>query len=128
MNESKTILCVEDDEDSLELLQFILEIEKFRVVPCSTSEEGLVQAGRKEFSAIILDHYLADISGLEVCRRIRAYDQQTPIVFYSGAAYPKDREQALAAGANDYLIKPLDLEIIPETIHRLTKQRIDHEL
>jgi two-component system, OmpR family, phosphate regulon response regulator PhoB len=119
MTDSKTILCVEDDKDSCELLQFVLGGEGFEVVSCSTSEEGLQLAKEKNFSAIILDHRLAEISGVEICRRIRAYDKQTPIIFYSASAHPKEREAGLAAGANDYLVKPLDFERIAETIKRL---------
>jgi DNA-binding response OmpR family regulator len=123
----KTILCVEDDKDSCELIQFILEGEGFRVVSCATSEEGLRLAQKGSFSAIVLDHRLANISGLEICRRIRIYDKQTPIIFFTAAAYPKDREAGLAAGANAYLVKPNDFEKIVETIKRLTSETPDFE-
>jgi two-component system phosphate regulon response regulator PhoB len=119
MTGSKTILCVEDDRDSYELLRFILENEDLRVVSCTTSEEGLRLAKQNDFSAIILDNRLADISGVEICRRIRAYDQRTPIIFYSASAYPQDRKSGLAAGANDYLVKPDDFERLAETVKRL---------
>ena len=88
------------------MLQFILERENSRVISCATSEEGLKLAGQHKFLAIVLDHRLADISGLEICRRIRAHDQQTLIIFYTGSAYPKDREKGIAAGADAYLVKP----------------------
>jgi len=120
MNNKKTVLCVEDHRDCAELLQYILEREEFQVTSCSTSEEGLQLAGQKKFSAIILDHRLAGISGTEICRRIRAYDRLTPIIFFSAAAFPTDREAGLEAGANEYLVKPQDLERISETIKRLT--------
>lgn len=119
MTDSKTILCVEDDKDSCELLQFVLENEGFQVVSCPTSEEALQLAKEKTFSAIVLDHRLAEISGVEICRQIRTYDKQTPIIFYSASAYSKDKEAGIAAGANDYLVKPDDFERIPETIKRL---------
>lgn len=119
MTDLKTILCVEDDKDSGELLQFVLENEGFRVITCATSEEGLQLAKENSFSAIVLDHRLAEISGFEMCRRIRIYDNQTPIIFYSASAYPKDKRTGLAAGANAYLIKPTDFELIPETIKSL---------
>jgi DNA-binding response OmpR family regulator len=61
---------------------------------------------------------MADMSGVEMCRRIRAYDRRTPIIFYSASAYPKDREAGLAAGADDYLVKPEGLDRIVETINR----------
>jgi len=119
MTDSKTILCVEDDKDSYELLQFVLESEDFQVVTCDSSAEGLRLAQQNSFSAIILDNRLADISGVEICRRIRTYDQRTPIIFYSASAYQEDREAGLAAGANDYLVKPGDFVRIAETIKRL---------
>lgn len=119
MNFSHRILCVEDDKDSLELLQFLLGKEGFQVVSCLTSREALQLAERNSFSAIILDNRLADISGIEICREIRAYDKQTPIIFFTASAYPKDREAGMAAGANDYLVKPDDLERIAETINHL---------
>lgn len=122
MNSSHRILCVEDDKDSLELLQFLLGNEGFQVVSCLTSEEALQLAERNSFSAIVLDNRLGDISGVEICREIRTYDKQTPIIFYTASAYPKDREAGLAAGANDYLVKPDDFERIAETIKRLVSK------
>lgn len=124
MDSSNRILCVEDNKDSLELLQFLLGNEGFQVVSCLTSEEALQLAERNSFSAIVLDNRLADISGIEICREIRTYDKQTPIIFYSASALPKDREAGLAAGANDYLVKPNDLERIAETINRLISKTL----
>jgi PleD family two-component response regulator len=74
-----TILCVEDDKDCCELLDFILSGEGFEVVSCSTSKEGLHLAKQGGFSAIILDYCLPEISGIEICREIRTFDKQTPI-------------------------------------------------
>jgi DNA-binding response OmpR family regulator len=120
MNNHKSILCIEDDEDCRILLTYILENEGFRVESCSTSEKGLKLAKESRFSAIVLDHRLTKISGVEICRQIRIYDKQTPIIFYTASAYPKDRAAGLAAGANDYLVKPTDFERIAETIKDLT--------
>lgn len=120
MVETKTILCVEDDRDSCQLLKFLLENEGYKVKACQTSEEALETAKQGNFSAIILDYYLPNISGVEICQEIRTYDQETPIIFYSGAAYPKDKKAALSAGAQTYLVKPDDFDKIVETISRLT--------
>ncbi len=119
MIDSKIVLCVEDDRDCCELLQFILESEDFRVVTCNSSAEGLRLAKQNGFSAIILDNRLAYISGVEICREIRTYDKRTPIIFYTASAYPEDRKAGLAAGANNYLVKPDDFERIAETIKGL---------
>lgn len=120
MDIPKAILCIEDDEDCRALLAYILENEGFQVESCSTSEKGLKLAKESRFSAIVLDHRLTEISGVEICRQIRAYDKQTPIIFYTASAYPKDREAGLAAGANDYLVKPMDFGRIAKTIKDLT--------
>lgn len=119
MSEPKKILCVEDDPDSCELLEIILGSEGFEVVACADSQKALKLAEQKHFSAIILDHRLADISGVDICREIRTYDKQTPIIFYSGAAFPQEIEAGLAAGANAYLIKPSDLVNIAATVKQL---------
>lgn len=119
MTESKKVLCVEDDPDSCELLQIILGDEGFEVVSCSNSRKALTLAEQANFSAIILDYRLADISGVEICREIRTYDKQTPIIFYSAAAFPKERKAGLEAGANVYLTKPNDFDRIAETVKSL---------
>ena len=116
MTQPMKILCVEDDKDACELLDFLLSGEGFEVVSCSTSKEGLQLARQGGFSAIVFDYRLPEISGLEICREIRTYDKQTPIIFYSASAYPKEKEAGLAAGANAYLVKPNDLEKVAETI------------
>jgi DNA-binding response OmpR family regulator len=120
MDITKAVLCIEDDEDSRNLLAYILENEGFRVESCASSEKGLKLAKESKFSAIVLDHRLAEISGVEICRQIRIYDKQTPIIFYTASAFAKDREEGLAAGANDYLVKPTDFERITKTIKDLT--------
>jgi DNA-binding response OmpR family regulator len=119
MTKSKKVLCIEDNVDCGELLRMILNNEGFESMICSDSEKALQLAKQGKFSAIILDHRLDEVSGVEICRQIRAYDQQTPIIFYSAAAFPEEKKAGLAAGANAYLVKPNDTEKIAETVTRL---------
>jgi len=63
-------------------------------------------AGSQHFDLYLLDSWLPDGSGLDLCKQIREFDQATPIVFYSAAAYEIDRDQALLSGAQAYLVKP----------------------
>ena len=124
MNDSKIVLCVDNNQDSCELIQFILKSEGFQVVSCANSEEGLQLVKENRFSAIVLEYRLAKLSGADFCCRIRAYDKQTPIIFYTTSAYPKDRTAGLAAGANDYLVKPLDFGRIAVAVnHWVSKTR-----
>jgi DNA-binding response OmpR family regulator len=72
------------------------------------------------FDLYILDNWLPDNSGVELCRAIREFDAHTPILFYSAAAYAKDIQEGLRAGAQAYLVKP----IIPEEFRLAVAQLI----
>lgn len=116
------ILCIDDDDDTRELIKFKLRLADYQVTTCSTAEEGLVQAGRGGFGAIILDNRFRDSSGELICQEIRRFDRVTPIVFFSGEARPQEINKALAAGANAYLVKPNDFEKLTETVINLIKK------
>ena len=115
------ILCVEDNEDSREMITILLRKEGFEMVTASSVYDGLELSRRGGFDLIILDNWYEQGSGVELCKQIRRFDMQTPIIFYSGAAYPADEQQAMDAGAQDYLIKPLGIGNMVKTIERLTR-------
>lgn len=124
MSRSKTVLYVEDDPDSCEIMTIILKKAGFETVTCATSEEGLKLARQGGFDAIILDHRLARITGIEICREIRTYDTKTPIIFHTSSAEPKVQREAFAAGAQAYLIKPNGFEAIVRTIEQFVPQTV----
>jgi DNA-binding response OmpR family regulator len=100
------ILYIEDHEDTRELVTLVLSQRDFEVTSCTTIESGVKLAYEKSFDLYLLDSWLPDGSGLELCKRIREFDGFTPILFYSAAAYEVDKELALKCGAQDYLTKP----------------------
>jgi two-component system OmpR family response regulator len=104
--ESPRVLYIEDHEDTRELVTLVLEQKSYEVVTGSTIETGVALAGSQHFDLYLLDSWLPDGSGLDLCRQIREFDKVTPILFYSAAAYEIDRAEALASGAQAYLIKP----------------------
>ena len=104
--DKRLILYIEDHEDTRELVTLVLRQFNFEVVACSTIEAGIKLAQTKDFDLYLLDSWLPDGSGLDLCKRIREFDQGTPILFYSAAAYEADRESALESGAQAYLVKP----------------------
>lgn len=103
---SPRVLYIEDHEDTRELVTLVLEQKCIEVVTGSTIKTGIDLAGSEEFDLYLLDSWLPDGSGLELCRKIREFDKRTPILFYSAAAYAIDRDQAINSGAQAYLIKP----------------------
>jgi DNA-binding response OmpR family regulator len=104
--DKRLILYIEDHEDTLELVSLVLRQFNFDVITCSTIEAGIKLAQSRTFDLYLLDSWLPDGSGLDLCRKIREFDKGTPIVFYSAAAYEEDRQGALQSGAQAYLVKP----------------------
>jgi DNA-binding response OmpR family regulator len=100
------VLYIEDHADTRELVTLVLEQKHIEVITGSTIKSGVALAGSEDFDLYLLDSWLPDGSGLDLCRRIREFDKVTPILFYSAAAYEMDRAEALKSGAQAYLIKP----------------------
>jgi DNA-binding response OmpR family regulator len=117
--EKKRILLVEDAEDAKELVAVTLP--EYTLVYARDFSEGLSLARREYFDLYILDSWLPDRSGVELCRLIREFDPHTPILFYSAAAYARDIREAIRAGAQEYLVKP----VIPEELRQAVAQLIE---
>ena len=113
------ILYVEDDEDTKELVRFLLRQENYEVVLAESSEQALLLARDFSFSSYLIDNWLAGLSGVELCRRLREFDATTPVLFYSAAAYAQDIREAIAAGAQGYITKPAENQTLVEEIFRL---------
>ena len=113
----KTILCVDDDTDTCELFQFVLD--EYDFVSAHSVENTLALIESRRFDLYIFDNWLPDGSGIELCRRVRALGFETPIIFVSGAAQTKDVEDAVASGANKYLIKPCEPDVLRKIVKEL---------
>jgi two-component system response regulator VanR len=125
------ILIVDDNKDSCEIMNLILKHsnDSYDVTMAYTAREALDLIERSDFDLFILDSRLPDSSGVELCRRIRENDQKTPIIFYSGLSGEVFRETAKQVGADEYLVKPDDLDIFAETVQRNMKQCLaDHSI
>ena len=116
---SRQILFVDDTADTRDLVEFSLQSEGFTVITAQTADEGLGLARTKPFALSLLDIGLPDKDGLELCREIRRFDQQTPILFYTAFAELLDNEEAAKAGAQGTLRKPEDTARIGEAARKL---------
>jgi two-component system response regulator PrrA len=102
------ILAVDDDQAILRSLRRGLRLEGFAVDTAESGREALEQAGGRP-DAIILDVSMPEMSGIEVCSRLRASGSQVPVLMLSAMDEVADRKAGLAAGADDYVVKPFDL-------------------
>jgi DNA-binding response OmpR family regulator len=117
--QASRILLVEDHEDTCDLVAFALMDSNYLVDTASTIEAALKLTQIENYNLLIFDSKLPDGSGLELCKLVRKFDQLTPIVFYSGLAYEEDRIRALDAGAQAYLVKPVNIDELMKSVRDL---------
>jgi DNA-binding response OmpR family regulator len=122
-NLSPAVLYVDDDSDSCELIRALLEMAdcKCDIVTAASAGEALNMIADSSYRLYILDYLLPDLSGVTLCRQIRSVDQDTPIIFFTAMPQYTYREAAMRAGADAYLVKPNDLEILPSTVKDLLR-------
>lgn len=112
------ILIVEDEAPLAELLKYNLEAEGFRVSHAWSGEEAELLVAEEQPDLVVLDWMLPQVSGIELCRRLRARREtrSIPIVMLTARGEEADRVRGLSTGADDYVVKPFSL---PELIARL---------
>jgi DNA-binding response OmpR family regulator len=89
----------------------------------SSAYEALRRLNSRAFDVYVLDYWIADWSGVSLCRDIRKLHPHVPICFYTAAAQPEKHKRAERAGANAYLVKPADLELLHAEISTLMQLR-----
>lgn len=105
------VLVVEDDPDTRELLSYFVETTGCHVVEAADGEEAVRMAADLAPDIILMDTSLPRVDGLMATRRIRQLQSRKAVViiFLSGHAQPQMRDLALAAGGDDYFVKPVNL-------------------
>ena len=119
------ILFVEDNWDTLELFSFVLRQNGFEVVTVTSPDEAIRLAQTERFDLYILDNWLDEKSGVELCTRIREFDSRAPILFFSGAAREQDMQEAFECGAQAYLLKPASPDILIAEVRKLITHHSD---
>jgi len=133
--QSGLILLAEDENTTAAILADYLQLRGYQVVTAQNGLEALTRAREKRPDVILMDMYMPEMDGLEATRHLRAdRDLATvPVIALTALAMSGDRERCLAAGANDYLSKPVDLQQLVKVIETYTQASPDqnggqHEL
>lgn len=116
---TRHILYVEDDEDTRELVTCVLAMSNYAVIAAAGYDEALMLARTNEFDLYLIDNWMSGGSGIDLCQKLREFDTWTPILFYSGAAFERDKQQAFAAGAQGYLVKPVGPDELIAEVNRI---------
>jgi two-component system, OmpR family, phosphate regulon response regulator PhoB len=112
------VLIVEDEAPLAEMLRYNLEAEGFRVSHAETGEEAEIMVAEERPDLVLLDWMLPQVSGIELCRRLRTKPETRaiPIVMLTARGEEGDRIRGLSTGADDYVVKPFSL---PELMARV---------
>lgn len=110
MEEKKRILIVEDEEKIARLLEIELTYEGYDTSKVYDGYEGFMLAHDEEWDLILLDVMLPGLSGIEVLRRIRSSNKNTPVILLTAKDAIEDKVAGLDLGANDYITKPFQME------------------
>lgn len=111
MRVAPRVLVIEDEKDLSTVIAYNLRADGLEVVVCDTGEAGIREASSRRFDLVVLDLMLPDMSGLDVCRRIKsqAPTKEIPILIASARGEEVDRVVGLELGADDYVVKPFSV-------------------
>jgi len=113
------VLLVDDEPDIVEVIQDRLEAYGFTVVTAGTGLEALRKLSVEEFDGVFLDVKMPEMGGIEALEEIRKRDKQTPIVIITSSSTREAAIDAVAKGANEYILKPFEWQELKIKIQKI---------
>src|SRR5581483_6611183 len=120
--ERRELLVVDDEPPMRSALKRALELAGFSVELAADGREGLSAVASRNPDLVVLDVLMPGVDGLEVCRRLRASGDRTPILMLTARDSVANRVEGLEAGADDYLVKPFALEELLARVRALLRR------
>jgi DNA-binding response OmpR family regulator len=117
------VLLVDDERDILEVIQDRLEAYGFTVVTAGTGLEALKKLAVEKFDGIFLDVKMPEMGGIEALEEIRKTDKKIPIIIITSSSTREAAIEAIAKGANEYVLKPFEWQELKakiETVYKIT--------
>ncbi|GAA4136308.1 response regulator transcription factor [Actinomadura keratinilytica] len=126
MSDDRRVLVVEDEANIRDLIETALRFHGFQTVAARTGAEALravrPSAGERRPDLILLDVLLPDVDGFEVCRRLRAAGDDTPVIFLTARDTPSDTVTGLTLGGDDYVTKPFSIDALVARIRAVLRR------
>jgi len=124
----KHLLIIEDEEGILQFLKQGLEEENYQISSATNGLDGLTLFQNEKFDLVLLDWMLPEMTGLEVCKKIRETNSKTPIIFLTAKDTVQETVEGLKTGANDYIKKPFSFDELVERIKVQLRDKIEQEI
>ena len=121
---TSNVLLVDDEEQFLDTLAQRLELRGIKVDTVTGGEEALDKITAQKFDAIVLDLVMPGIDGIETLKRLKAKNPDIQIIMLTGKATVKKGIEAMKMGAEDFLEKPVDLNVLMEKIKKATHNKM----
>jgi CheY-like chemotaxis protein len=119
MDHGLKVLLVDDEEDIIEVIQDRLEAYGFAVVTAGTGVEALKKLSIEKFDGVFLDVKMPEMGGIEALEEIRKTDTEIPIIIITSSSTRETAIEAMAKGANEYVLKPFEWEELKSKIEKV---------
>ncbi|WP_046469941.1 response regulator transcription factor [Allosalinactinospora lopnorensis] len=116
------VLVIDDEPNIRDLVQAALRFHGFSVSTAETGDEGLSLAHEHHPDILLLDVLLPDVSGFDVCRRLRDAGNEVPVIYLTARDTPSDTVTGLSLGGDDYVTKPFSVEALIARIRALLRR------
>ena len=123
MNSSKKILIIDDDSKNIFALNAVLKARKYQCLSALSAKEGLqLLSGNDSIGVVLMDMMMPEMDGYEAIKIIRNIPEisQIPVIAVTAQAMPEDRQKCLDAGAQDYVSKPIDVDVLLTALEKLS--------
>ena len=127
MKQVPLILVIDDDPDILTMIRVMLEYHDYRVITSENEEETFAILNKEPVNMVIMDMLLSGKDGTDICRRIKSNPNHSSLPVMMFSAHPNAREACLAAGANEFIAKPFEMQEMLKKVASLVEnpQRIN---
>ena len=127
MKDTPLILVIDDDPDILTMIRVMLEYNDYRVTTSENEEETFALLDKEPVNMVIMDMLLSGKDGTDICRRIKSNPNHSSLPVMMFSAHPNAREACLAAGANEFIAKPFEMQEMLKKVASLVEnpQRIN---